>query len=105
MTRRELESALEDRCVAKVEALGGLALKLSIPGVRGFPDRSVLMPPVEQFRSTQPASIFFCEFKRLKTGVVSSQQHKWRVLLTQLGFKVFTIDNDAAFDAVLEEWR
>ena len=36
--KRELERTLEDRCVARIEALGGLALKLSIPGVRGFPD-------------------------------------------------------------------
>ena len=39
-----LEITLETRCVATVEARGGLALKLQIPGVRGFPDRTILMP-------------------------------------------------------------
>ena len=92
----ELENALENRCVAKVDAAGGVALKLTIPGVRGFLDRTVCMPGQK---------IWFFETKRLRTGVISAQQHRFRVLLTQLGFKVYFIDNDAAFDAILEEWK
>lgn len=90
----ELEAKLEDRCVAKIEARGGLALKLSIPGVRGFPDRTILLPG---------ARVWYAEFKRLKTGRVSAQQHRWRVLLHQMGFGFYTIDNDADFDAALEK--
>lgn len=92
MTKLELEAALEARCCAKVEAQGGLALKLLIPGVRGFPDRSCLLPG---------RRVFFIEVKRIKSGRVSAQQHKWRVLLHQLGFGFYLVDTDADFDAAL----
>lgn len=97
MKKPELEKTLEDRCVAKIEARGGLALKLQIPGVRGFPDRSILLPAYW-------GRIFYCEFKRLKTGAVSVQQHKWKRQLEALGFKVYLVDTDAQFDSILEEW-
>jgi len=90
----ELETKLEDRCVAKIEARGGLALKLVLLGVRGFLDRTMLAPG---------RVIFFCEFKRRKVGVVSAQQAVWRRILTLLGFGVYMIDNDADFDAALEK--
>ena len=89
----ELESALELRCVAKVEAAGGLALKLRPPTGRGFLDRTVIMPE---------RVIFWCEFKRYKVGVISAQQATWRRILTLLGFGVYMIDNDADFDRAME---
>lgn len=92
MTKPELEAALETRCVAKIEARGGLALKLSIPGARGFPDRTCLLA----------GRTFFIEVKRLKTGVISKQQHRWRALLFQAGFNTYFVDTDAQFDAALE---
>ena len=92
MTRKELEADLEARCVARIEALGGLALKLVIPGVRGFPDRTVLMPG---------ARTWFAEFKRIKTGRVSAQQLKWHTDLTRLGFSVYFVDDDAGFETAL----
>lgn len=93
MTRApELEKALEDRCVSKIEARGGLCLKLHIPGVRGFPDRTCLLG----------GRVFFIEIKRLRTGVISKQQHKWRALLFQAGFNTYFIDTDAGFDRALE---
>lgn len=96
MTKPELESALEDRCVAKVEALGGMALKLRPPTGRGFKDRTVMLPG---------GRIFWFECKRVKIGVVSVQQLKWKRQLEALGFKVYLVDTDAQFDAILEEWR
>lgn len=108
----ELEAALENRCVAKIEARGGLALKLSIPGVRGFPDRTCLVPrnaktPMQpgEWRAVDPRGpvVFFIEVKRIKTGVVSKQQHRWRALLFQAGFNVYFIDTDAGFDQALEK--
>ena len=95
MTKLELEAALEDRCVAKVEARGGLALKLAPAGTRGFPDRTILMPQ----------SMFFAEFKRRKVGAVSAQQHKWRVLLHSMGYGYYTIDTHEQFDAAMERER
>lgn len=92
MSKLEKEAALEARCVQKVETAGGLALKLSIPGVRGFPDRSCLLPG---------GRVFFVEIKRLRTGVVSKQQHRWRTLLFQAGFNTYFVDTDAGFDEAL----
>lgn len=89
----ELEAKLEDRCVAKAEARDGVALKLLLRGLRGFPDRTVMLPG---------RIIFFCEFKRQKLGRFSVQQATWRRILTILGFGVYTIDTDAQFDAALE---
>lgn len=105
----ELESALEMRCVARIEALGGLALKLQIPGVRGFPDRSCFMPK-ERFYDgfafhSRARPTFFVEFKRLKTGRVSAQQVHWKRVLEGLEFAVYVIDTDEQFDAVLEKFR
>jgi hypothetical protein len=92
VSKTELEAKLEDRCVAKIEARGGLGLKLVLLGVRGFMDRTMLAPG---------RVIFFCEFKRQKVGVVSAQQAVWRRLLTLLGFGVYMIDSDADFDRAL----
>lgn len=93
MTKIELEKALEDRCCAKIEARGGLGLKLVILGKRGFLDRTMIAPG---------RIIFWCEFKRQKVGIVSAQQAVWRRLLTLLGFGVYMIDSDADFDRALE---
>ena len=92
MTRIELERALEDRCVSKIEARGGLCLKLRPPTGRGFPDRVVMIS----------GRCFFVEFKRPNLGVIAKQQTAWRVMLTLAGFGVYTCDTDAQFDAALE---
>ncbi len=91
-TKPELERALEQRCVAKVEARGGLALKLRPPTGRGFPDRTILLG----------GRVFFVEFKRAKVGVVAVQQNTWRRLLTLAGFGVYFIDDDSGFDEAME---
>lgn len=93
MAKVEIEQKLEDRCVAKISAAGGMALKLSIPGVRGFPDRTMLMPG---------GKVSFYEFKRIKGGVISKAQQRWRVLLFGLGFNVHFVSTDAEFDAAFE---
>lgn len=92
MPKRELETKLEDRCVARIEALGGLALKLRPPTGRGFPDRTVLLH----------GRVFFIEAKRQKTGVVAVQQDTWRRLLTLSGFGVYVVDSDEQFEAALK---
>lgn len=92
MTKIELERALEDRCCAKIEARGGLALKLRPPTGRGFPDRVVLLA----------GRCWFVEFKRPKLGVIATQQNTWRRLLTLAGFGVYFIDSGPDFDEVTE---
>lgn len=88
----ELEEALEARCVARIEALGGLALKLRPPTGRGFPDRTICLH----------GRVFWCEFKRQKVGVEATQQATWRRLLTLAGFGVYVIDSDEGFEVALE---
>lgn len=96
MPKIELESSLEERCVQIVERLGGMALKLQIPGVRGFPDRTILMPG---------AKVWFAEFKRIKSGRVSSQQLRWIERLSKQGFSAYVIDNEADFEKALRKER
>lgn len=111
-SKPELEAALETRCCAKIEARGGLALKLSMPGVRGFPDRTILTggfptngpgpnAVINPNVFNQP-NVWFAEFKRAKTGRRSAQQDLWAKKLGFLGHRVYFIDNDADFDAALE---
>ena len=94
MRRPELESSLEERCVRRVEALGGLALKLQIPGVRGFPDRTILLP----------GSRAWCaEFKRMKNGRVSAQQEEWARKLALVNVAVHFVDTDEQFNLLLRD--
>lgn len=96
MARRERENTFENRCVARVEAAGGAALKLVLLGLRGWPDRTVLLR----------GRIAFCEMKRTDgTGVYARQQAYWRGVLEGLGFAVFVVESDAEFDAVMEYLR
>lgn len=96
MPRRERENAFESRCVARIEAEGGAALKLVLVGLRGFPDRTCL----------RRGKVCFVEFKRTDgTGVYARQQAYWRGVLTGLGFAVFVVESDAEFDAVMEYLR
>ena len=93
MTRApELERELEARCTAKIEARGGLCLKLRPPTGRGFPDRFIILR----------GRVWAVEFKRPKVGVVAAQQTTWRRLLTLAGLGVYLCDNDAQFDAAMD---
>lgn len=91
MTKPELEKALEDRCVSRIEAQGGLALKLRPPTGRGFPDRLIFLEE----------RCWAVEFKRPKLGVVAAQQQAWRRLLTLAGFGVYFVASDEEFEAAL----
>lgn len=91
MVKLERENSLEDRCVSTVERLGGMALKLQIPGVRGFPDRTIILN----------GHVWFVEFKRTRVGVISMQQRRWIERLGKAGFSVYVIDNEEAFEKAL----
>ena len=92
--RLERENKLEERSVAKVEAAGGVALKLVILGQKGFPDRAIFLPS---------GRFFLCELKRRKVGVISAQQSKWAGVLRGLGFAVYVISSDEEFDLILKK--
>ncbi len=79
--------------MARVEAAGGVALKLVLLRLRGFPDRTCLLR----------GRVCFVELKRTDgRGVYARQQAHWRRVLTDLGFTVFVVESDAEFDAVME---
>ena len=70
------ESAIEKYLRETVEKHSGLCIKLSPFGLRGIPDRLIILPgPV----------IVFAELKKPKGGVVARHQHHWRDRLTALG--------------------
>ena len=66
---RTLESAVERELQARVEALGGLCIKVQAIGRRGFFDRVVVLPG---------GRVWFVELKRPKGGVISPHQ-KWHM--------------------------
>jgi hypothetical protein len=77
VAERKIEAAL----VQAVEKGGGLCLKLSVPGVRGLPDRIVFMP-------ARPA--FLVETKT-KRGVLSQHQIVWHARLQQRDVAVYVL--------------
>lgn len=73
MTR---EVSIEDHLKSVVEKSGGLCIKLNPTGVRGIPDRLVVLPG---------AWIVFVEIKRPKGGVIGRLQYWWAKRLGDLG--------------------
>lgn len=83
-----IELYLKDR----VEGLGGVCIKLSPLGLRGVPDRLIVL--------TGPR-VIFAELKRPKGGVISKLQHWWRDRLVLLGCEHHFIKTRAEVDALL----
>lgn len=72
----ELEKSVEDYLVSRVEALGGLCVKLVLLGLRGWPDRVVILR----------GRTFFVELKRAHKGSkLSPQQEYWERRLNGAG--------------------
>lgn len=73
----------------------GRALKWVAPGLRGVPDRIVLLPGTR---------IFFAELKAPGEAPKPWQVrvHAW---LRTLGFQVYVIDSKESVDRVLEQYR
>lgn len=69
------EESIEKFLTDQVADLGGLAVKLNPAGVRGIPDRLVILP----------GRIIFVELKRPRGGVISKLQHWWADRLRALG--------------------
>jgi len=85
------ESRIEGALVRRVHELGGYAIKLAAPGHRGAPDRLVLLPG---------GRVMFVEVKapgRRPTAL----QARMHARLVAMGFRVETLDNLEAVDALL----
>lgn len=87
------EASIEDYLRSSVERLGGVCIKLSPVGLRGVPDRLMVLPGPR---------VVFVELKRPKGGVISALQHWWRSRLTSLGCEHHFIKTRAEVDALLE---
>ena len=77
-----LEKEIERKLVLIIKKHGGRCEKLVNVGMKGFPDRTVLLPD---------GKIAFVETKRPKGGRYSAMQDKWRDWLRDLGFLYFRI--------------
>ena len=86
------EASIEDYLREQTEALGGVCIKLSPVGLRGVPDRLMVLPGPR---------VVFVELKRPKGGVISALQHWWRKRLLALGCEHHFVKTRAEVDALL----
>lgn len=88
-----LEKEVEQKLVDAVKAAGGICPKWVCPGINGMPDRIILLPE---------GKIAFCELKApgQKPRKLQLRRH---VLLRNLGFKVYVIDDPRKIDSMLKE--
>ena len=87
------EKTIEQKLVAAVKSMGGIAPKFISPGFDGMPDRLVLLPG---------GKIAFVEVKRHgeKPRQLQESRHG---LLRRLGFKVYVLDDTAQIGGILDE--
>ena len=87
------ERAIEQKFVAAVKAVGGLALKFTSPGFDGVPDRLALLPD---------GKMAFVEVKAPgeKPRPLQLARHR---LLRRLGFKVYVLDDESQIGGMIDE--
>lgn len=88
----QTEDAVESHLVRRVEALGGLAIKVRF--LTGWPDRMILLPR---------GRIMWVELKRPKGGKFEPLQPYWIKTLRKLGFAVHVCKTKEEVDEVLCE--
>lgn len=87
------EKYIEQKLVAKVKSMGGIAPKFVSPGIDGMPDRIVLLPM---------GRIAFIECKA--TGKkMRPLQKKRKKQLEVLGFLVYCLDDVEQIGGILSE--
>ena len=86
------EASIEDYLRERVADLGGVCIKLSPVGLRGVPDRLIVL---------SGPRVIFVETKRPKGGVISALQHWWRSRLVALGCEHHFAKTRAEVDALL----
>lgn len=89
-----LERSVEQQCIREARRRGGAALKLVPMGLRGFPDRTVLLPG---------GRIGFMETKR-PGGKPRALQKWWHKKLGHLGFHVGVPDSPKAVNDLFDGW-
>lgn len=86
------EIMIEHMLVRRVEQAGGVCLKVTTIGRRGFFDRLVILPG---------GRIVFCEVKRRKGGVISAHQAQRHKLFKELGATVAIVLHEGDIDRIL----
>ena len=89
-----LEATIEKYLITRVEAAGGIAIKLFPKFVAGLPDRLVVLPGR------------FIEFVELKApgGRLRPVQRRFHKRLAALGIDVLVIASKAEVDELLQMW-
>jgi len=87
------ESYIEKRLVQEVKKRGGLAMKFVSPGLDGVPDRIVLLPG---------GRIAFVEVKAPGQKMRPLQLRR-KEQLSDLGFKVYTLDDTEKIHSIISE--
>ena len=93
-TKATKESVVEAELVRRVEALGGLCIKMQALGRRGFPDRLVALPGDNV--------VALAELKRPRGGVLSVHQQQYRDKLTALGVVIEVVADSADIERLLQ---
>jgi len=83
---------VERELIARVEALGGLCIKMQAIGRRGFFDRLVVLPG---------AKIYFVECKRPSGGRLSAHQIWYHKGFGDLGARIAIVKDSADIDRLL----
>jgi hypothetical protein len=89
------EKTVEQKLVAAVKSMGGLAPKFTSPGLDGVPDRLVLLPH---------GKMAFVELKTPGKTLRPLQVRRKRQL-EALGFQVYCVDRPEQIGGILDEIR
>jgi hypothetical protein len=89
------EKTVEQKLVAAVKSMGGLAPKFTSPGLDGMPDRLVLLPH---------GKMAFVELKAPGKTLRPLQVRRKRQL-EALGFQVYCVDRPEQIGGILDEIR
>ena len=87
-----LESTIEKYFCKRVADYGGMALKTTVLGRRGFPDRLAVFPG---------GVVWFVELKRPKGGVVAAHQTGWHEDLAGVGATILVLSTKERIDEAL----
>lgn len=90
--KEDSEHAIEEYLVRCVGSIGGMALKFTSPGLRGVPDRLVILPGNR---------FYFVELKK-RTGAIRALQWVFATRVLNVGVNVEFIKSKAEVDAFIK---
>lgn len=94
--RLTTEDSVENHLRKLVKTMRGLCIKLNPFGVRGIPDRIVLLPG---------GIVLFYELKRPVGGSYEPLQLRWHTKLLKMGFTVHVCHTKALVEQSLKEYH